>query len=77
MIDQFNMDNIRILQDLNYEVHVACNFSQGNTCNENRISDFKIILQDMNVLFFQVDFGRDIYNLKQHLQSYKQIKNII
>lgn len=77
MIDQFNMDNIRILQDLNYEVHVACNFAQGNTCNENRISDFKIILQDMNVLFFQVDFGRDIYNLKQHLQSYKQIKNII
>ncbi len=26
MIGQFNMDNIYILLDMGYEVHVACNF---------------------------------------------------
>ena len=26
MIDQFNQSNIRLLADMGYEVHVACNF---------------------------------------------------
>ena len=33
MIDQFNMQNIRLLQQLGYEVHAACNFREGNTCD--------------------------------------------
>ena len=31
MIDQFNMPNIRLLQEMGYEVDVACNFEKGNT----------------------------------------------
>ncbi len=37
MIDQFNMPNIRLLLELGYEVHVACNFLEGNTCDRRRI----------------------------------------
>ena len=32
MIDQFNMPNIRLLQRMGCDVHVACNFDEGNTC---------------------------------------------
>jgi hypothetical protein len=32
MIDQFNMSNIILLQEMGYEVQVACNFYKGNTC---------------------------------------------
>ena len=39
MIDQFNMQNLRLLLSLGYEVHIACNFRQGNTCNEKRIQN--------------------------------------
>lgn len=28
--DQFNMANIRMLRNLHCDVHVACNFVQGN-----------------------------------------------
>ena len=44
MIDQFNLPNIRLMQELDYEVHVACNFDKGNTCDENRIQKLKALL---------------------------------
>ena len=34
MIDLFNMDNIKVLKTLNYDVEVACNFEKGNTTNQ-------------------------------------------
>ena len=37
MIDQFNMPNIRILREMGYEVHVVCNFKEGNTCDAQQI----------------------------------------
>lgn len=33
MVDQFNMQNIRLLKELGYHVDVACNFVDGNTCS--------------------------------------------
>ena len=42
MIDQFNMPNIRLLQQMGYEVHVVCNFHKGNTCDWKRLQKFKI-----------------------------------
>ena len=41
MIDLFNMDNIQILQDLGYEVEVACNFKEGSITSQERIEEFK------------------------------------
>ena len=37
MIDQFNIPNIKLLRELGYEVCVACNFLEGNTCSDERI----------------------------------------
>ena len=31
MIDHFNKDNIRILQDMGYTISVAANFQEGNS----------------------------------------------
>lgn len=41
MIDQFNMPNIALLQKLGYEVDVACNFIEGNTCSDARVAELK------------------------------------
>lgn len=49
MIDQFNMPNIDLLQKMGYDVDVACNFMEGNTCSEARITDRKMQLSDRNV----------------------------
>lgn len=58
MIDQFNLPNIRLLQGMGYEVHVACNFKEGNTCDEKRLRDLKKKLRDMHVIPHQWDCPR-------------------
>lgn len=76
MIDQFNMENIKILQDLGYEVHVLANFSFGNTTSEERTKAFKKELEEKNIKVYNVPIPRKITSLKEMLKSYKEIKKI-
>ena len=41
MIDLFNMDNIKILEDLGYTVDVACNFEQGSITSQDKVNEFR------------------------------------
>ena len=59
MIQQFNMRHIDILLQMGYQVEVACNFAEGNTCapeqigelkkelNQNRLCGIRLILPEM------------------------------
>lgn len=73
MIDQFNMPNIELLQEIGYEVHVACNFEKGSTCSEEKIQELKEKLKKMQVKFFQIDFERNVMKLNRDLKAYKQV----
>lgn len=77
MIDQFNMSNINILLNLGYEVHVACNFEKGNTCTVEKIESLKIKLDELRVKWFQVNFTRNVFNIIEDIESYRQVKSII
>lgn len=77
MIDQFNMPNIKILQEIGYEVHVACNFEYGSTCSDRQILELKNRLQMMQVKCFQIDFTRNVMNLKQDITAYKQVMKLL
>ena len=77
MIDQFNMPNIELLQEMGYEVHVACNFEKGSTCTEERIQKLKKRLREINVRYFQIDFSRSILKVNEILKSYRQVKTLL
>lgn len=77
MIDQFNMQNIAILQEQGYEVHVAANFEQGSTSSKERMEQFKKELKEKNILYFQIDFSRNVANIHQNMKAYKQIKKLL
>ena len=77
MISQFNMGNIRLLQEMGYEVHVACNFKEGNTCDEKSIRELKKNLKEMHVEYFQIDFSRDMKNIGKHLKAYRQVMYLL
>lgn len=77
MIDQFNMPNIQLLQEMGYEVHVACNFEKGSTCTSERIQKLKNQLKKMEVKYFQIDFSRNILKINDILKSYKQVKALL
>lgn len=73
MIDQFNMPNIRLMQEMGYEVHVACNFKDGNTCDAGRIRRLRRMLGDMGVVMHQWDCPRNIDSFQKCWNAYMQI----
>ena len=77
MIDQFNMDNIALLQKLGYEVHVACNFLEGNTCSREQSAILQQRLEAMGVPYFQVDITRNVLNIPQVLKAYRQTRALM
>lgn len=77
MIDQFNMPNISLLQELGYEVHVACNFLSGNTCSEEKITFLKEKLESMGVTYHQIDFARNVFDIKPNICAYRKVKGLI
>lgn len=76
MIDQFNIPNIEIMQKLGYAVEVACNFREGNTCDDKKIVELKEKLTSMNVRFYDINFFRDVTNISENLVAYRQLKKI-
>lgn len=77
MIDQFNMPNIALLQKLGYEVDVACNFIEGNTCSDERVAELKQKLQDMHVRCYQIDFARNIKHMGQNMKALWQVEALM
>lgn len=77
MIDQFNTANINLLKKLGYEVHVAANFENGNTSSKERMNEFKKELDEKKILYYQIDFSRNILNIGYNIKAYKQIKNLL
>lgn len=77
MIDQFNMPNIALLQKLGYEVDVACNFIEGNTCSDARVAELKQKLQDMHVHCYQIDFARNIKHMGQNMKALWQVEGLM
>ena len=71
MIQQFNMNNIKLLQELGYKVDVACNFEFGSTITEESINKLKSTLVNMNVDFYNIPISRKISDIKNLKQAYR------
>ena len=77
MIQQFNMNNIKFLQDLGYKVDVACNFEFGSTISNEKIEKLKKDLKDIDVDFYQIPVPRKIFDFKNLKLSYKLTKQLM
>ena len=69
MIQQFNMENIRLLLKLGYEVDVVCNMEQGNTISADRIAEMKQELECMGVRIIHMPIPRKISSVANILRS--------
>lgn len=77
MIGQFNMNNIRLLLDMKYEVHVACNFRDRSVWTEERIKKFEQQLSELHVKKIQIEYARTPYNIPKLIKSYFELKKLI
>ncbi|MBQ8823683.1 MAG: glycosyltransferase family 4 protein [Ruminococcus sp.] len=77
MHDQFNRENIKLLISMGCEVHIACNFLQGNNTSEKRVESFKEEMELKGVICHHIDFERNPYNLRKNREAYIELKNLM
>ncbi len=70
MIQLFNMDNIRLLQELGYEVDVACNMKHGSTISDEKVTLMKSELETMGVHVYHIPVPRSVTNIKDICKSF-------
>lgn len=71
MIQQFNIPNIKLLQELGYKVEVACSFEAGTSSTDVKIEMLKKKLKSMNVKYHDIPVPRSITNIKSIRSAYK------
>lgn len=77
MIDLFNRRNISILQELGYEVHIACNFQEGNVTSKERVNSFYQDMIESNVICHNVQFPRKVMAVSQIVSAFKNITQLL
>ena len=70
-VPQFEMSNVKILQEMEYEVHYATNYNIPQYGNDN------IRLEKSGILQQQVDFSRSPFRIIQNLKAFLQLKTLI
>jgi len=69
-VPQFEMNNVKILQEMGYEVHYAANYDMPSYGTDNHRLD------GTGIIRHQVDFIRSPYSV-QNLHVYKQLKTLM
>lgn len=69
-VPQFEMNNVRMLQEMGYEVHYAANYHTPSYGNDNSRLD------GTGIIRHQVDFERSPFTLK-NIAVYKQLKKVM
>lgn len=77
MIGQFNMNNIKLLHEMGYQVDVAADFTDTSIWPEERTKRFKNQMMEMGVECIQLDFSRNPLAFSRHISSYKETLKLI
>ncbi|QWT51879.1 glycosyltransferase [Eubacterium sp. MSJ-33] len=74
MIDHFNKDNIRILQEMGYTLSVAANFQEGNSSTAERIHAFSSELAEQDIEIIDLPIPRKVTELGKAFKSIRILK---
>lgn len=77
MIEQFNKDNILILEEMGYEVHVAGNFLVGNPISDKRLEAFKVWIEEHHGKWFHIPATRKPTDIKHNVAAYIKVIHLI
>lgn len=70
-VPQFEMNNVRILQDMGYEVHYASNYHTPSYGTDNKRLD------GTGIIRHQINFVRSPFAIRDNIKVYKQLKNLM
>lgn len=70
-VPQFEMNNVKILQSIGYEVHYGTNYNMPVYGNDN------LRLNNTGIIRHQIDFVRSPYSIIENIKAYKQLKKLM
>lgn len=70
-VPQFEMNNVKILQEMGYEVHYATNYKTPTYTDSNKR------LNHSGIVRHQVNFVRSPFYIKANIEAYLQLKKIM
>lgn len=77
MIQQFNMENIRLLQQMGYTVDVACNMEQPGSITVEKAKEMEQQLAAMGVRVFHIPAPKKVLAAGKILRSFTILRNLI
>ncbi|NLJ70783.1 MAG: glycosyltransferase family 4 protein [Clostridiaceae bacterium] len=77
IIDVFNKNNIKILQELGYTVDIACNFQEGSMTSDERVAKFQKELENDEISYFDIPIPRSVTKWKVIMEVYQITKKIV
>lgn len=77
MIEQFNKDNILILEEMGYEVHAVGNFYVGNPISDKRLEEFKLWIESHHGKWFHIPATRKPTDMKHNVAAYIRVIHLI
>lgn len=77
MIEQFNKNNILILEEMGYEVHVLGNFLEGNPISDERLDEFKNWIEVHHGKWFHYPSTRVVTDYRNNRKAYKFTVSLI
>lgn len=77
MSERFNRNNILLLEELGYEVHVVANFEEGNPTTDCVLKGFKHWIKSHGGKWIQVGITRNPTDISNNFRAYKQIIHLI
>lgn len=76
MVTQFNIDNIKILQDLGYTVDVACCWADDDSAlSPEAMKTRRKMLDDLGCRVIETASLRKIFNISELSKAYRQLKH--
>ena len=76
-IEWFNKENVEFLKDnLNCEVHIACNFDYTEDTEDARTAAYIERLKNEGVILHNIHFARSPFSFA-NIQAYKKLKSVI
>lgn len=76
MISSFNRDNINILQNLGFQVDIACNFEHGSDSSKERGVEYRKEVEAKGIKTYQLPVSRSITEIKNIIIAYRLMKKI-
>lgn len=75
MVDLFNRDNIKLLEQMGYEVTVAANFKEGSVYSKEQAMSFYEELVSEGIEVINVPVPRSMYDIKNMADTIRILRN--